>query len=51
MRIRYERLASGWFDYLFLSIAELDELLDKSAWVRTTTQERGADYAVRIERR
>jgi SAM-dependent methyltransferase len=32
LRVRHERLASDWFDYLFLSQAELADLLRDSPW-------------------
>lgn len=32
LRIRYKKYATPWFDYLFLSKAEIEDILDGTAW-------------------
>ena len=32
LRIRYKQYATPWFDYLFLSKAEIEDILDGTAW-------------------
>ena len=32
LRVRYQRLATPWFDYLFTSVAELERLLRGTGW-------------------
>ena len=51
MRVRYKGYKSPWFDYLFLSRAELEELLEGTGWrLRETIATYGPSYAVHIER-
>lgn len=37
IRVRYRELATPWFDYLFLSEAELEELVDGTGWLLADT--------------
>jgi SAM-dependent methyltransferase len=39
IRVRYRDVATPWFDYLFLSHEELEELLEGTAWRLTRTYE------------
>jgi len=32
LQIRYRQYITPWFDYLFVSKAEMEELLDRTAW-------------------
>jgi len=32
IRVRYRRLATGWFDLLWMSVAELGELAAPAGW-------------------
>ena len=32
LRIRYRQYATPWFDYLFVSKEEMEEILDGTAW-------------------
>lgn len=49
MRVRYKTYKSPWFDYLFLSREELDDLLDGSGWwVAEVIATDGPSYAVEI---
>ena len=32
LRIRYKQYATPWFDYLFVSKAEIEDILDGTAW-------------------
>lgn len=51
MRVRYKKFKSPWFDYLFLSREELQELLEGTGWqLKETIAESGPCYAVHIER-
>lgn len=45
MRVRYQRLASGWFDWLTMSPAELAGLASAAGW-RIADQAPGIRYAV-----
>lgn len=49
MRVRHETLASGWFDYLFVSIDEFADLITGTPWTLAWVQAAGAAYAVRLE--
>ena len=46
MRIRHRELATPWFDYLFVTLDELAELLIPTRWRIEETQVDGAQYAV-----
>lgn len=51
MRVRYKRYKSPWFDYLFLSREELEELLEGTGWrLKGIIAESGPGYAVHLER-
>jgi len=51
MRVRYKRHKSPWFDYLFLSRAELEDLLNGSGWrLKEVIATYGPSYAVHLER-
>lgn len=46
LRVRYERLATPWFDYLFTSVAELERLLRGTGWrLDQVVDGRGPTYA------
>lgn len=49
MRVRYKTYKSPWFDYLFLSPDELDDLLKGTGWrVQEVIAREGPFYAVQI---
>ena len=51
MRVRYRKIKSPWFDYLFLSRDELVGLLEGTGWrLKEIIATAGAGYAVHIER-
>lgn len=51
MRVRYKQYKSPWFDYLFLSPEELEDLLEGTGWrLKEIIAESGPSYAVRLER-
>ncbi|MEJ2207128.1 MAG: hypothetical protein P8170_23865 [Gemmatimonadota bacterium] len=51
MRVRYKKYRSPWFDYLFLSREELEELLEGTGWrLKEIIAKSGPGYAVHIER-
>jgi len=51
MRVRYKGYKSPWFDYLFLSRKELEELLEGTGWrLKGIIARYGPSYAVNIER-
>lgn len=51
MRVRYKTYKSPWFDYLFLSRRELDDLLEGTGWrVKEVIATDGPSYAVEITR-
>jgi SAM-dependent methyltransferase len=51
LRIRYQRLASDWFDWLIPSPGELDDLARPVGWqIRDLRRGPGAQYAVVLER-
>lgn len=41
MRVRYRCWRTPWFDYLFVSVAEMDELLEGTGWHRARTVQTG----------
>jgi hypothetical protein len=49
MRVRYERLATYWFDWLALSPAELTDLAAANGWLVTDLRP-GALYAAVLAR-
>jgi SAM-dependent methyltransferase len=53
IRVRYRLRASPWFDYLTVSAAELEDLLDQTPWRvgRQITDESSPFYAMVLERR
>lgn len=51
MRLRDGRLATEWFDYLFVSEAELLTLVDGTAWTVTRWERDEHGYAARLDRR
>ncbi|MBA0124473.1 hypothetical protein H0B56_02840 [Haloechinothrix sp. YIM 98757] len=52
MRVRHERLATPWFDYLLCSPRELEEPLADSPWQLTDVHQTGSgDYLAIMERR
>lgn len=50
LRSRFANKASSWFDYLQVSPAELDILLEDTGWVRRRTFEQDEHYAAVLER-
>jgi hypothetical protein len=51
MRVRYKSFKSPWFDYLFVSRAELEEILDGTGWqVKEVVAMNGPNYVALIER-
>ena len=51
MRVRYKAYKSPWFDYLFLSRDELEELLEGTGWrLKEIIATYGPSYAVHLER-
>ncbi|MFJ4656815.1 class I SAM-dependent methyltransferase [Nocardia sp. NPDC088792] len=51
MRIRYDRIASPWFDYLFPSVGELRALVAETPWWIEHVEQEGAKYAVTLRLR
>jgi SAM-dependent methyltransferase len=49
LRVRDGTTATAWFDYLFLSLDELVDVLRGSPWVLRETARDDADYAVVLE--
>lgn len=50
MRSRFGRLTTPWFEYLFLTLEELDDLIAGSRWRIADSYGQGASYAVQLER-
>lgn len=51
LRLRYDRVASAWFDYLFLSTEELSQLLERAGgWKIARVEARGPWYSVQLVR-
>jgi len=51
IRIRYRELATPWFDYLFVSAAELEELLSATGWrLARTLEDKGGTYVAVLEK-
>jgi SAM-dependent methyltransferase len=51
MRMRYKSFRTPWFDYLFVSRAELEEILDGTGWqVEEVVAMNGPNYVALIER-
>jgi SAM-dependent methyltransferase len=48
IRVRYQNLATDWFDYLFSSIGELTDLLDGTEWRLEDYETNGASYVARL---
>jgi SAM-dependent methyltransferase len=44
MRVRHKNLATPWFDYLFCSIGELEQILENSPWQLQRCEVEGAGY-------
>lgn len=49
IRVRYQRLATGWFELLWMSLAELDETAAPAGW-RVTSELPGAEYRAVLAR-
>jgi hypothetical protein len=49
IRIRYQRLATGWFDLLWTSLTELDQIATAAGWWVTGTLP-GAEYRAALAR-
>jgi SAM-dependent methyltransferase len=51
IRIRYRDLATSWFDYLFLSRPELEELVEGTGWLLARTiEDEGPIYVAVLEK-
>ena len=51
IRIRFHELASPWFEYLFLSRRELEEILDGTGWrLARMIEDDGPTYVAVIEK-
>jgi SAM-dependent methyltransferase len=51
MRVRYQAYRTPWFDYLFVSRDELDDIVTDTVWrVREVIESHGANYVVVLER-
>jgi hypothetical protein len=51
IRIRYRDLATPWFDYLFLSRPELEELVEGTGWLLARTiEDEGPIYVAVLEK-
>ena len=50
IRVRYKNLASSWFDYLFLSRPELDDILKGTGWRLARFIPSGPLYCVVLEK-
>jgi SAM-dependent methyltransferase len=48
VRVRYKASATDWFDYLYVSVTELVELIEESPWTLEDLDHDGAQYAVRL---
>lgn len=46
LRLRHQRLATDWFDYLFASIDELEQLTAPTGWTLREKKSDGAAYGV-----
>lgn len=52
LRLRYKMVASAWFDYLFLSLGELTELLSHTGgWEISQAEAQGPWYSVQLVRK
>jgi SAM-dependent methyltransferase len=51
LRVRYQNLATPWFDYLFASVEEIIALLDGSAWMLKRCETAGAGYLAMLQLR
>jgi len=49
VRIRYQRLATNWFDLLWMSLTELDEIAAAAGW-RVTGTLPGAEFRAVLAR-
>ena len=51
LRARYQRYATPWIDYLFVSRAEMATILDGTGWkIRKTLSGRGPTYIALIHK-
>ena len=50
IRIRFREIASPWFDYLFLSRRELEEILEGTGWRLARMIEDDGPYVAVIEK-
>ncbi|TCO61153.1 class I SAM-dependent methyltransferase [Actinocrispum wychmicini] len=46
LRLRYQQMATEWFDYLFLSSTELEEMVHGTGWSVTDLTREGSGYAI-----
>ena len=50
MRVRHNNIATDWFDYLFMSITELQDLVANTAWRFECCETDGAQYVAVLRR-
>jgi SAM-dependent methyltransferase len=51
MRVRYKKFKTPWFDYLFVSRGELEDIVHDSGWrIQTIIAEDGPSYVALLER-
>jgi hypothetical protein len=50
MRVRYGVAKTPWFDYLMVSRAELEELVDGTGWTLARTLDSDATYIAVLEK-
>jgi hypothetical protein len=48
MRVRYRILATEWWEYLFMSSDELQQLVDGTGWSIEELRQDGGRYAARM---
>jgi SAM-dependent methyltransferase len=51
LRVRYRNLATPWFDYLLVSIPELEALLETTGWHLADVRIDGANHVVVLQKR
>jgi SAM-dependent methyltransferase len=50
MRVRHKNMATAWFDYLFCSVEELEQILETSPWQLDRYEVEGAGYIAVLRR-
>ncbi len=46
LRLRHRLLVTDWYDYLFASLQELEELTEGTGWQLAEAERQGAEYGV-----